>query len=44
MADDQTCEVGSTQAPLATGPYSDYGKRFSENTKIWYNNSMKTVK
>jgi hypothetical protein len=23
MADEQTCEVGSTLAPLAMGPYSD---------------------
>jgi hypothetical protein len=30
MADQQTCEVGSTLAPLAVVMY---GYRFSENTK-----------
>jgi hypothetical protein len=29
MADEQTCEVGLTLAPLAIGPYSDKYKNFS---------------
>jgi hypothetical protein len=45
MADEQTCEVGSTLAPLATEPYGRimYGYIFSENKKNWYSNSLYNV-
>jgi hypothetical protein len=42
MADEQTCEMGSTQAPLAIGPYNDVW--FRKTTKVWKSNSLCNVK
>jgi hypothetical protein len=39
-AGEQTCEVGSTLAPLKMM----YDYRFSENTNFWYSNSLYSVK
>jgi hypothetical protein len=41
MANEQTFQVGSTLAPpLAIGHTIMYGGRFSENTGLWYGNSL----
>jgi hypothetical protein len=44
MANEQTCEVGSTLAPLAVGPYNDIGPMVSENIKLWKSNYLYNVK
>jgi hypothetical protein len=44
MGDEQTCDLRSTLAPLAVGLYIDIWYRFSENTELWYSNSLHNAK
>jgi hypothetical protein len=45
MAGEQTCDVVSTLAPLATGPHTMMNAfLISENTKYWKRNSLYIVK
>jgi hypothetical protein len=43
MADERTCEVGSTLAPLTIGSFNVYCNRSSKNTQMWHN-SLYNVK
>jgi hypothetical protein len=44
MADKQTCEVRLILVPLTLGPYSVVWLYIKKNTKLWYINSLYSVK